>query len=64
MARERGDVMTTGFGSQIRSYVLHPYQLVKDHRTDLEEGNTQGVLDGKLDEFIRAYLLRQATNGG
>jgi len=64
LARERGDVMTTGFGSQIRSYVLHPYQLVKDHRTDLEEGNTQGVLDGKLDEFIRAYLLRQATNGG
>jgi peptide chain release factor 2 len=64
LARERGDVMTTGFGSQIRSYVLHPYQLVKDHRTDVEEGNTQGVLDGKLDEFIRAYLLQQATNGG
>jgi peptide chain release factor 2 len=64
LARERGDVMTTGFGSQIRSYVLHPYQLVKDHRTDIEEGNAQGVLDGKLDEFIRAYLLQQATNGG
>jgi peptide chain release factor 2 len=64
LARERGNVMTTGFGSQIRSYVLHPYQLVKDHRTDVEEGNTQGVLDGKLDEFIRAYLLQQATNGG
>jgi peptide chain release factor 2 len=64
LARERGHVMTTGFGSQIRSYVLHPYQLVKDHRTDVEEGNVQGVLDGKLDEFIRAYLLQQATNGG
>jgi peptide chain release factor 2 len=64
LARERGDVMTTGFGSQIRSYVLQPYQLVKDHRTDIEEGNAQGVLDGKLDEFIRAYLLQQATNGG
>jgi peptide chain release factor 2 len=64
LARERGHVMTTGFGSQIRSYVLHPYQLVKDHRTDIEEGNVQGVLDGKLDEFIRAYLLQQATNDG
>jgi peptide chain release factor 2 len=61
LARERGEVMTTGFGSQIRSYVLHPYQLVKDHRTDLEEGNAQGVLDGKLDEFIRAFLLQSAT---
>jgi peptide chain release factor 2 len=61
LARERGDVMTTGFGSQIRSYVLHPYQLVKDHRTDLEEGNTQAVLDGRLDEFIQAYLLQQAA---
>jgi peptide chain release factor 2 len=64
LARERGNVMTTGFGSQIRSYVLHPYQLVKDHRTDVEEGNTQGVLDGKLDEFIRAYLLQQAATNG
>ncbi|HEY3070807.1 MAG TPA: peptide chain release factor 2 [Gaiellaceae bacterium] len=64
LARERGEVMTTGFGSQIRSYVLHPYQLVKDHRTDVEEGNTQGVLDGKLDEFIRAYLLQQAATNG
>ena len=61
LARERGEVMTTGFGSQIRSYVLHPYQLVKDHRTDVEEGNAQGVLDGKLDEFIRAFLLQSAT---
>jgi peptide chain release factor 2 len=64
LARERGDVMTTGFGSQIRSYVLHPYQLVKDHRTDLEEGNAQAVLDGRLDDFIQAYLLQQAAATG
>ena len=61
LARERGVVLDTGFGSQIRSYVLHPYQLVKDHRTEVEEGNAQGVLDGKLDEFIRAYLLAKAA---
>src|SRR5262249_15147984 len=46
LARERGAAQDIGFGSQIRSYVLHPYQLVKDHRTDYEVGNTQGVLDG------------------
>jgi peptide chain release factor 2 len=61
LARERGAVQDTGFGSQIRSYVLHPYQLVKDHRTDHETGNTQAVLDGDLDEFIHAYLLADAT---
>ena len=61
LAQERGEVLDTGFGSQIRSYVLHPYQLVKDHRTDVEEGNAQGVLDGNLDGFIRAYLLARAT---
>ena len=63
LAHERGEVVDTGFGSQIRSYVLHPYQLVKDHRTDVEEGNAQAVLDGRLDEFIRAYLLARATAG-
>jgi peptide chain release factor 2 len=61
MARERGAVQDTGFGSQIRSYVLHPYQIVKDHRTDFEAGNAQGVLDGDLDGFIHAYLLARAT---
>jgi len=64
LARERGEVMTTGFGSQIRSYVLHPYQLVKDHRTDVEEGNTQGVLDGNIDSFIQAYQLKTAAQDG
>ncbi len=61
LARERGAAQDTGFGSQIRSYVLQPYQLVKDHRTDYEVGNAQGVLDGDLDGFIRAYLLAKAA---
>jgi peptide chain release factor 2 len=60
LAKERGAVRSTGFGSQIRSYVLHPYQLVKDLRTDYEAGNAQGVLDGDLDGFVRAYLLARA----
>ena len=60
LARERGDVSMGFGGNAIRSYVLHPYQLVKDHRTEHEVGNTQGVLDGDLDGFIRAYLLQTA----
>lgn len=52
----RGEYQKTEWGSQIRSYVLHPYQMVKDHRTDFEMGNTQAVLDGDLDGFIEAYL--------
>ncbi|MFY9579931.1 MAG: peptide chain release factor 2 [Gaiellaceae bacterium] len=61
LARERGAAQDIGFGSQIRSYVLHPYQLVKDHRTEFEAGNAQGVLDGNLDGFIQAYLLAKAA---
>ncbi len=61
IARERGATQDIGFGSQIRSYVLHPYQMVKDHRTDFEAGNAQGVLDGALDGFVRAYLLAKAA---
>jgi peptide chain release factor 2 len=61
LARERGVTQNTDFGSQIRSYVLHPYQLVKDHRTDYEVGNAEGVLDGDLDGFIQAYLLAKAA---
>jgi peptide chain release factor 2 len=61
LAKERGAAQDIGFGSQIRSYVLHPYQLVKDHRTEFEVGNAQGVLDGKLDGFVHAYLLAKAA---
>jgi peptide chain release factor 2 len=60
IARERGEAQDVNFGSQIRSYVLHPYTMVKDHRTSHEVGNAQGVLDGDLDGFVRAELLRSA----
>jgi peptide chain release factor 2 len=62
MAKERGGSADTGFGGEsVRSYVLHPYQLVKDSRTGYETGNTQAVLDGELDPFIREYLLARAA---
>jgi peptide chain release factor 2 len=63
IAKERGEAQDVAWGSQIRSYVLHPYTMVKDHRTNVEAGNAQGVLDGDLDEFVRAELLRRAGNG-
>jgi len=56
LATLRGEYVKTEWGSQIRSYVLHPYQMVKDHRTDYEVGNALSVLEGDLDGFIEAYL--------
>jgi peptide chain release factor 2 len=62
LAKERGGSADTGFGGEsVRSYVLHPYQLVKDTRTGYEMGNAQAVLDGELDPFIREYLLARAA---
>jgi peptide chain release factor 2 len=63
VAREKGDAQDVNFGSQIRSYVLHPYTMVKDHRTDHEVGDANRVLEGDLDGFVRAYLLRSAARG-
>ncbi|MEF3330877.1 peptide chain release factor 2 [Oceanobacillus oncorhynchi] len=59
LAEIRGEQMEIGWGSQIRSYVFHPYSMVKDHRTDVETGNTQAVMDGNLDIFIDGYLRSQ-----
>ncbi|NDL67641.1 peptide chain release factor 2 [Anaerotalea alkaliphila] len=56
MAGIRGEIKEIGWGSQIRSYVMHPYSMVKDHRTEEESGNVQAVMDGKLDPFMNAYL--------
>jgi peptide chain release factor 2 len=61
IAREKGEAQDVNFGSQIRSYVLHPYTLVKDHRTGVEMGDVQRVLEGDLDGFVRAYLLASAS---
>jgi peptide chain release factor 2 len=60
IAREKGEAQDVNFGSQIRSYVLHPYTLVKDHRTDHEMGDANRVLDGDLDGFVHAYLEKAA----
>jgi peptide chain release factor 2 len=63
IAKERGEAQDVNFGSQIRSYVLHPYTMVKDHRTDHEVGNAAGVLDGDLDGFVQAYLMASTKAG-
>ena len=61
LAAEKGDAIDVNFGSQIRSYVMHPYSMVKDHRTNYEVGDVQRVLDGDLDGFVHAELTRRAT---
>ncbi len=63
LAAVRGEQREVAWGSQIRSYVLHPYQMVKDHRTGAETGNTSAVLDGDFDAFITAYLQWKARGG-
>jgi len=63
LADLRGEYTKAEWGSQIRSYVLHPYQMVKDHRTEHETGNTTAVLDGEIDGFIEAYLRANVGNG-
>jgi peptide chain release factor 2 len=62
IAKEKGEAQDVNFGSQIRSYVLHPYTMVKDHRTGYEMGDVQRVLDGDLDGFVRAFLLTAASS--
>jgi peptide chain release factor 2 len=62
LAKERGEVKDVAWGSQIRSYFLHPDQRVKDHRTGHESGDTQGVLDGDIDDFVRDYLNKTAAS--
>ena len=60
MSGIRGEISENGFGSQIRSYVMQPYKLVKDHRTNMEIAHVDSVMDGNIDPFINAYLSMDA----
>jgi peptide chain release factor 2 len=62
LAKERGEQKSAEWGSQIRSYFLHPDQRVKDHRTNFEVGDAQRVLDGDIDPFVREYLNKAAAS--
>ena len=58
----RGEVTEIGWGNQIRSYVMQPYTMVKDHRTNYQTTDVDGVMDGKIDGFIKAYLMEFPVN--
>ena len=62
LADLKGENVDINFGSQIRSYVFHPYKMVKDHRTGFEVGNVDAVMDGEIDDFIDSYLKSKAAN--
>ena len=64
LAQLYGNKGEIAWGNQIRSYVLQPYQMVKDHRTDFQVGNVEAVLDGEIDGFIESYLRHRAKTGG
>jgi peptide chain release factor 2 len=61
LAKQYGKKMDIAWGSQIRSYVFHPYNMVKDHRTGVETGKSEAVMDGDIDIFIEAYLKKKKT---